>query len=112
MNSVFRFGRLATDAPGQASRANKRRRDAFGMSGPVLLWAAVLAVTMLSFYVHLLNEHLLHAQGLELPLTASDARQAARNATHQMVPSSTLREHQGVTRTAGSVIALRKEKSP
>jgi hypothetical protein len=45
-----------------AARPSSTRRDAFGLSRPVLLWALVLAVTMLSFYVHLLNEQMVRAQ--------------------------------------------------
>jgi len=45
-----------------ASGPVPRRRDAFGVSGPVLLWAVVVALTFLSFYVHLLNEQMARAR--------------------------------------------------
>jgi hypothetical protein len=76
MNTVFRAGRLV------AEPARPARQDAFGLSRPLLLWAGVLALTMLSFYVHLLNEQMLRAQGLQLAPAASELRQARAAMAH------------------------------
>ena len=53
------------------------RRDAFGITSSMLLWAVVVALTLLSFYVHLLNEHMLSAQGLRIARSAPQLQKAA-----------------------------------
>lgn len=54
------------------------------MSRPMLLCAVVLAVTLLSFYVHVLNEHMLRAQGLR---TAAGKLQSQKVSERRHLPA-------------------------
>ena len=71
-------------------RSPRRSREA--LRWPLLLWAVVLLVTMLSFYVHLLNEQIQRGERLRASQRTPVLQQAAPAGNTAIAdPSATVR---------------------